>query len=101
MNGYAWIDCGNGRQVYKRIERHEPQRSHLPRPYTKSDGMSDTWNPVDGRRYDSKSQYERAVKEAGCEIVGDDKGHWSRSSPEYKPEGVAQDIKQAWDQLSS
>jgi hypothetical protein len=100
MNGYAWLDCGNGRSVYRRIDRKEVARSHLPSPMIRPDGMGDVWNPVDGKRYDSKSQYERAVKDAGCEIVGDDKGHWSKPAPEYRPEGVKEDIKQAWDQLS-
>jgi hypothetical protein len=29
-------------------------------------------NPVDGKLYDSKSAYYRTVKEAGCEIVGNE-----------------------------
>jgi hypothetical protein len=78
-------------------------RSDLPAPYTRSDGMSDTWNPVDGNYYDTRSGYERAVKQAGCEIVGNDKGYWNqaREPKAYKPDGVGQSVKDAWDQLSS
>lgn len=100
MTDYAWFDRGDGRKVYRKVPAHAPQRSALPCPNIRADGMSDTWNPVNGQHYDSRSQYERAVKAAGAEIVGDDKGHWNNPTREYKPEGVREDIVQAWNQLS-
>jgi hypothetical protein len=99
VNAYAWIDCGNGRQVYRRIERREVARSHLPAPRIRPDGMAPTVCPIDGNAYDSKSQYERVVKANGCEIVGND-SFWDRPAPEFKPEGVKEDLKKAWDQLA-
>lgn len=35
-------------------------------------GINGIINHADGKRYDSKSQYERAVKARGCRIVGND-----------------------------
>lgn len=87
------------------IERHKAprlkvQRSSLPAPYIRSDGMADTFNPADGRLYDSKSAYERAVREAGCTIVGDDKAFSEPSGPKYEEApGLEQDIKDACEQL--
>lgn len=99
---FAWIDLGNGRQVYRRIDSGPaPAKSDLPRPMIRSDGMSATWNPVDGRHYESKSAYERAVKAAGCEIVGNDAGHWNKAAPSYEPKGVKEDLREAWKKLSS
>lgn len=43
-------------------------------------GVNGTFNHADGKRYDSKSQYERAVKAKGCQIVGND---WNKSN--WKP----------------
>jgi len=48
------------------------KRSALGVPYIRGDGMNETWNPVNGKHYDSHSAYERAVKDAGCQIVGSD-----------------------------
>jgi hypothetical protein len=67
------------------------KRSALGVPYIRSDGMNATWNPADGRTYESKSQYERAVKAAGCEIVGTDSA-LEKPPPSYKT-SVA-DVKQ-------
>lgn len=46
--------------------------SSLPAPYVISDHLDDVQNPADGKIYDSKSEYYRAVKNAGCEIVGNE-----------------------------
>lgn len=35
-------------------------------------GVNGIVNHADGKRYDSKSQYERAVRAKGCRIVGND-----------------------------
>jgi hypothetical protein len=41
-------------------------------PNVINDTMQHTLNPVDGKMYDSKAKYYRKVREAGCEIVGND-----------------------------
>lgn len=100
---FAWVDLGNGRQVYRRIRRPVAARSHLPTPMIRSDGMTATLNPIDGRHYESKSEYERVVRENGCEIVGNDAGFVrdAERAREYKPEGIRDDLKEAWHKLSS
>lgn len=35
-------------------------------------GKNGVLNHADGKKYDSKSAYYRAVRDAGCEVVGDD-----------------------------
>ncbi len=49
---------------------------------------------VDGRIYDSRSAYYRSVRQAGCEIVGDDVGGFA-SPKSYADAGVEHDIKRA------
>ena len=48
--------------------------AQLPLNYGGSDVLSfeGVRNPVDGKMYDSKSKYYRAVKDSGCEIMGND-----------------------------
>ncbi len=98
MDEYQWVDLGGGRKVYRKVPEPIQTRSHLPAPYTRADGMSAVQNPCDGKFYESRSQYERAVKAAGAEIVGDDKGHWDRKPPAYEPKGVKEDIVAAMKQ---
>jgi hypothetical protein len=52
--------------------RRARARSSLPAPYVIGDHLDDVQNPADGKIYESKSNYYRAVKEAGCEIVGNE-----------------------------
>jgi len=90
------------------IEAHKaprlpPKRSHLSAPYIRADGMDVTWNPATGQLYDSKSAYEKAVRAAGCEIVGNDRA-FSDAGPREISDTTSerelkQDIKDAIDQL--
>lgn len=66
-------------------------------PYVVSDSMPMTLNHADGRRYDSKRAYERAVRAAGCEIVGNEK---LPPRQEFTPTGIGADIKRAIEELS-
>lgn len=74
-------------------------RSNIASPSVISDdlGMHGILNHADGRKYDSRSAYVKAVRAAGCEIVGDDKSFERPPKKEYVPEGVAQSIKDAYD----
>lgn len=63
-----------------------------------SDGMNATLNPANGRTYDSKSAYYKAVRAAGCEIIGNEKP--SASAPSALPDPV-HDIKAAFEQVES
>ena len=95
---YVWRD---GELIPKHLAPRTPvARSSLPAPYIRSDGMDATLNHANGHVYDSKSAYERAVKEAGCEIVGNDSAFQGERQAEYKPlGGVEQDVKAAIEQL--
>jgi hypothetical protein len=55
-----------------RYERALAKRSDLPAPSVIRDGLDGVVNPCDGKRYDSKGAYYRAVKDAGCVIVGNE-----------------------------
>ena len=59
--------------------------------YVRSDGMSDTWCPVDGNVYDSKSKYYKAVKESGSEIIGNDSS-FERGNKEKEDNTLKEDI---------
>lgn len=72
-------------------------RSDLPGPMLIRDSMEPTLNPANGRRYDSKRAYERAVREAGCVIVGSE-------TPTHSPRPISdptQDIVQAVEKAMS
>lgn len=71
------------------------QRSKLSAPMVISDNMESTLNHADGRRYSSKRGYEKAVRAAGCEIVGNDSSFKRPARKEYKADGLAADIKRA------
>lgn len=92
----------DGALIDKRVApRPRSNRSHLPCPMVISDQLGDVWNPVNGKTYDSKSSYYRAVRDAGCEIVGNDPLASKAPAPMEAAPGVEQDIKQAIEQLSA
>jgi hypothetical protein len=66
-------------------------------PMVISDTMDATLNHADGRLYDSKRAYERAVRARGFEIVGNDTS--MNKPPEYKPVITGWDVKHAIEQL--
>lgn len=67
-------------------------------PYVISDGMDATLNMANGQTYDSKRAYQKAVRAAGCEIVGNDP---SISQPHRHQEmsDPSRDVRQAYEQL--
>jgi hypothetical protein len=69
-------------------------------PNIRPDGMDAIQGQADGRMYDSKSAYYRSIRQAGCEIVGNDIGGFG-PRPEYRPRNVGQDIKRTIEQLRS
>lgn len=87
---------GRYRMIGDKLVRIGDGRS-WPVHYGKEDlGISGVLNPADGKRYDSRSAYERAVKDKGLVIVGDDPVKPSR--PKSKPidweKAVSEVIKQ-------
>lgn len=73
-------------------------RKFADAPFVISDTMEPTWNPANGQRYDSKRAYERAVRAAGCEIIGNEK---PKASPKPQASDPALDVKAAIEQIES
>lgn len=77
-------------------------RSALPAPAVHMDGMNEFVSHVDGKTViDSKKKWERHVKEAGYEIVGNDqpsKGTKAHETKAYRDE-VKKDIALAMEKL--
>ncbi len=86
-----WIDRNKARPL------HEKYGSG---PMIIGDTMDQTWNPADGRHYDSKQAYYKAVRDAGCEIIG---GQNPSSGVNARPElsDPVDDIKQAIERVES
>lgn len=68
-------------------------------PMIRPDGMDPIQSMVSGKVHDSRSNYYREVRQAGCEIVGDDRAGFG-PRPEYRPQGVGESIKRAIESLS-
>lgn len=98
---YVWRE-GELYEAHKAPPRPRGPRSRLSAPYIRTDGMDVIVNHANGLLYDSKSAYYRAVKDAGCEIVGDDPNWGQPKAPEFEsPDGIEQDIKDATEQLEA
>jgi len=69
---YVWVENRLRPWPLVAAARRERARSSLPAPMIISDHLDGVKNPVDGKMYDSKSSYYRAVKDAGCVIVGNE-----------------------------
>lgn len=65
-------------------------------PYVITDTMDATMNHADGRQYDSKRAYERAVRDAGCEIVGNER----IAASEVPMDDPGPDLQRAYEELS-
>jgi hypothetical protein len=63
-----------------RRARAAAAQSDLPAPMVIRDALDGVMNPCDGKRYDSKSAYYRAVKDAGCVIVGNEAGKMAEAA---------------------
>ena len=76
-------------------------RADLAAPRLIRDGMDATWNPADGKLYDSKASYYAAVKAKGYEIAGNDSSiaaaHEKPAPPPKTAPGLKDALKQAWD----
>lgn len=82
MPQYGWIKV-EGRQIYRRIDRDEPQRSSLPFPHVMSDVMEPVQSMLDGKIYDSKSALRATYRAAGVTEVGNDPARLRK--PKRKP----------------
>jgi hypothetical protein len=78
-------------------EHFAPRGSSAPNVI--SDNMDATRNMADGKFYDSKRGFEKAVRAAGCEIVGNDTSMFNQRP--HTPEITGHDVKAAIEQLRS
>jgi hypothetical protein len=62
--------------------------------------MDPILNHANGLMYDSRSAYERGVKDAGCEIIGGEK-LTPKPRPTLSDRELKQDIKTAMDQVEA
>jgi hypothetical protein len=92
-------ECGGWHDLAEPWPHAAPEkaRSDLPTPYFTSDNLgAHLINHADGKRYDSRSAFYKAVKSAGCEVVGNE------TPKPFKPhvsKGSGADIKRALEQL--
>lgn len=86
--------------VVKPVEREEVKISPTFQVISDDLGVQGILNHADGKKYDSKSQYYKAVKAAGCVVLGND-APTTCKEPEYKicEKDLKRDIKEAIDQL--
>lgn len=82
------------------LEQFRKARSDLPMPYIRADGMDPIINHANGLIYDSRSAYERGVKDAGCEIIGGERIE-PKPRPQLSDRELKQDIKTAMDQVEA
>lgn len=84
----------------KLIPKHKAKPLPLAgSPMVISDSLPDTFNPVDGKRYSSKAAYYRAVRAAGCEIMGNEAPR--TAPPPRELGGIEQDIQRSYEILRS
>lgn len=71
MTDYAWYDKGDGRQVYRKVPKPEPdRRSAFNCPMLIADHIEPTRSMVDGKIYDSKAALRATYMPSG-NVSGD------------------------------
>lgn len=62
---YAWFDCGDGRQVYRRIPEPVGKRSTLSMPQVTKDFDAPVQSMADGKFYSNKAALRRSYRADG------------------------------------
>lgn len=62
------------------------------------DEMAATLNHADGGTYTSKRAYTKAVRAAGCEIIGNESTDHLKPPPLHRPREVGEDLMRAYHQ---
>ena len=95
-----WVqDPRTGELIPKHLYSRGPvARSDLPAPMVISDQIDGVWNPANGRRYDSKRAYYKAVRASRCEIIGTEK---LRHNPGPEMPSPSRDIAEAIAEVSA
>lgn len=72
MSDHRWIDLGNGRKVFRKVDDRERQRSDLPAPMLILDTMDALRHPATGDMVDSKAHFRKVTRDHGAFEVGSD-----------------------------
>ena len=70
--------------------QYVPESRHLPATGIITDTMDNLWHPCNGRYSNSKSQFRRWTKEAGCEEIGNER---IKPRDNYKESGMQASVK--------
>lgn len=91
MSEWVWFDKGDGRQVMRKVPRHDvpDARSDLPCPRIMSDSIEIT-SMVDGKTYTSKAALRASYREKGYMEVGNEE-----LKPPPKPEPDRKAIRES------
>jgi hypothetical protein len=88
MDGYRWIDLGNGKKVFRRIIVRENRRSDLAIPMLVRDFSEPVQSMADGNWYSNKAALRKTYRADGnpqgveyAEVGTND----TRTGPEHKP----------------
>jgi hypothetical protein len=95
----GWENYPAGERTILKTDSNPDPRVHIiSDTLLNKRGKPGVRNHADGQVYDSKRGYEKAVRAAGCEIVGNEKMTQTR---QFNPGPVGPDIKAAIEQLRS
>lgn len=96
-----------GRWPHNCVEPALDLRSDFPSPMIMSSTLDDgrghgVVNPVDGKRYANRRQFEAEVQAHGCTVMGNDPLSYKRQKPpEIDANDIVRDIKKSIEQLSA
>lgn len=85
---YQWIDLGDGRQVFRKVETHEPKRSALACPMLNLDTMAPVQSQATGKVYESKAALRLEYKQLGMVEIGNDPARTRPKKREKTPDHV-------------
>jgi hypothetical protein len=77
------------------------KRSDFPAPMVMRSSLDDVWNPVDGKRYTCRRQYEKAVIASGNRIAGNDIDFKNARPKEATTSSAKADIARAFEEAAS
>jgi len=97
----TWVWDKEAQKLVPKAEfyRNRPQqlRSDFPTPMLSRGQMDDTWNPVDGKFYNNRRDYEKAIPK-GNHII--EKGEEPKI-PDIDQKQVEQAVADSWDQMEA
>lgn len=95
MTKYYW-----SKQRHEFVPADEFVRPASEGPVVLNDTMDAIRSEADGRMYDSKSSYRRALRAAGCVEVGNEPIHEAGPRPLPDVPGLRDDIRKTWRDLN-